>query len=214
MQFSLAFANHILQSASYASTAGVLQPAAGSNYTSSRPSDAGIEQQQRAAASPRSTPSSGTSHAVHAYAPAAMPNTTYPPAHAHAHAGALGPASSGLGIGPSADPPDLRLAVPVSAAGQTTSTSWHQPSASYSSDLSSAATLRTPSTGTWDYTGANYLPSSTISPATGLPSSAQAYNYQSMRFPSLTSQAPMPNEHTRFVPLQGYQEQSQPSTTS
>ncbi|KAK5138583.1 hypothetical protein LTR08_000171 [Meristemomyces frigidus] len=162
--------------------------------------DAGIEQQQQArpGASPQSTTSSATSHghAAHAYPPA-MTTNAYSPHVA---------APSGLGIGPSAGPPDLRLAVPFPAASQTTS--WHQPSAHYAHDLSS--TLRTPST-TWDF-GGSYMSSS---PATGLPSSAQAYQYQAtqMRFPSLTSQTAPPLEH-RFVPLQDYEDHSQPTTTA
>jgi len=72
-------------------------------------------------------------------------------------------------------------------------------------------TLRTPSTGTWDF-GGNYLHGSAVSPATGLPSSAQAYDYQPARFSTLTGQSTMPTEHTRFVPLQYYGDQSQPTS--
>jgi len=191
----------------------VLHPSAGSSYTAPRASDAGVEQQQqRPLASPRSPSSSATSHAAHAYPTAVMTTNTYSPAHIAAphHA-------TGLGIGPSAGPPaDLRLAVPGAAASQTTSmTSWHQPSAHYSSDLSSASTLRTPSSA-WDY-GGSYM--SSTSPATGLPGSVQAYNYhlpssQTMRFPSLTGPGGMRTTEHRFVPLHDYEGHGQPTTTS
>ncbi|KAK4544622.1 hypothetical protein LTR36_004194 [Oleoguttula mirabilis] len=209
---SLDAANHILQSASYSSTAGALHPTAGPSYTAPRAPDAGVEQQQqyqqRPVASPRSTSSSVTSqgHAAHVYA-SSMTTNAYSPHVA---------APIGLGLGPSAGPPttDMRLAVSaVSAAGQTTS--WHQPSAHYSHDLSSTTTFRTPST-SWDF-GGSYMSSS---PVTGLPTSAQAYQYQpqpaqqqQQRFPSLTSQTGMPTEN-RFVPLQDYEDQSQPTSTA
>lgn len=176
-------ANKCMQSASYSSTAGALHTpsAAGPSYGAGRGSDGGMEQ-QRPAASPLSTSSSATSHG-HAYAPN-MPNTysTQPVA------------SAGLGIGLSA-PPDLRLtvpSVPVTTTNQTTS--WHTPSANYSNDLSGTGR------GNWEFGGGYMGPS----PATGLPSSAQSYNYAPPRVPSLTGQPPtMPNDG-RFVPLQDY----------
>ncbi|KAH9844954.1 regulator medusa [Teratosphaeria destructans] len=118
-----------------------------------------------------------------------------------------------VGIGPSGGPPDLRLGVPVSDAGH--STSWHQPQAAYSSDLSAARQ----NSASWEYN--SYLGGS---PATGLPSSAHAYAYQqphmsqSPRYPSLTSsQAGMlpTMEAGRFVPLQDYEAQhGQPTSTA
>ncbi|KAI7120749.1 hypothetical protein KC324_g18440 [Hortaea werneckii] len=196
-------------SASYSSTAGLLQSAAGPGYTAHPGPDTGIENQHRAAASPRSTSSSTTSHAAHGYPSAVLPTNAYSPA--HGHIGTPVTAAGSLGLGPSAGPPDLRLAVPGSTASSTTLPSWHQPSAHYPSDLSSSATLRTPSTGTWDF-GGDYLHGSAVSPATGLPSSAQAYDYQPARFSALTGQATVPTEHTRFVPLQYYGDQSQPTS--
>ncbi|KAK5121595.1 hypothetical protein LTR85_004767 [Meristemomyces frigidus] len=179
------------------------------SYSAPRGSDAGVEQQyqQRPGASPRSTSSSVASHghAAHAYA-SVMTTNAYSPHVA---------APAGLGLGPSqGTPADLRLAVPaVSAAGQTTS--WHQPSAHYSHDLSSTTNtlLRTPST-SWEY-GGGYMSSS---PATGLPTTAQAYQYQpaqhhQLPFPSLTSQTAMATGN-RFVSLQAYEDQSQPTSTA
>ncbi|KAF2771824.1 hypothetical protein EJ03DRAFT_9591 [Teratosphaeria nubilosa] len=191
-------------SASYSSTAGALHtPIAGPSYTTSsvvatRTSDPGlpVESVQRPGASPHSTTGSATSHghAPHAYGPAMVTSScAYPP---------MG-ASSGVGIGPSGGPPDLRLGVSVSDAGH--STSWHQPQAAYSSDLSAARQ----NSASWEYN--SYLAGS---PATGLPSSAHAYAYQqphmsqSPRYPSLTStQAGMlpTMEAGRFVPLQDYE---------
>jgi hypothetical protein len=166
-----------LQSASYSSTAGAL-PAHGAGpgpgYSSGRASDVGIEQPQtRPIASPLSTSSSATSHG-NAFAPNIAANVY--------STQAMGP--TGLGIGTPAGPPDLRLAVPVTATSQATS--WHQPSANYTSDLS--ATGR----GSWDFPG-TYL---TASPATGMPTSAQSYQYA-------TAQSCPPQ--ARFVPLQGYE---------
>ena len=182
-----------MQSASYSSTAGALHTpgtGAGPSYSSSRSSEVGIEQPQtRPVASPLSTSSSATSHG-NAYA-ASMAT------HAYA-ANVMGP--SGLGIGPAAGPQDLRLTVPVSAAHQTTS--WHQPSATYSTDLS--ATGR----GSWEFPS-TYMHAS---PATGLPSSAHSYQY-SDRVPSLTSQAVMPAQ-ARFVPLQHYEDQSHQTSSA
>ncbi|KAI6899033.1 hypothetical protein KC355_g19900, partial [Hortaea werneckii] len=70
-------------SASYSSTAGLLQSAAGPGYTAHPGPDTGIENQHRAAASPRSTSSSTTSHAAHGYPSAVLPTNAYSPAHGH-----------------------------------------------------------------------------------------------------------------------------------
>jgi len=163
-------------SASYSSTAGALHTPVATSYSVSRPSDAGFE--QRTAASPRSTSSSIASQG-HAYAAAHMQHGAYP-----THAAG----TAGLSAGPSAGPPDLRIAVPTSAGAQ--STSWHQPAAHYTSDLAGAG-------GTWDFR--SYMGAS---PATGLPGTAQSYPYQ-QRISSLTGPGAMP-EHARFAPLHGY----------
>lgn len=172
------------QSASYSSTAGALHTPGASSYTVNRPSDVGLE--QRTIASPHSTSSSTASHG-HAYAPAHMQHSAYPP---HA-AGAAG-------LGPSAGPPDLRIAVPTSAGAQTTS--WHQPAAHYTSDLAGGG-------GTWDFR--TYMGAS---PATGLPGSAQSYPYQ-QRISSLTGPGAM-QEHTRFASMHEYDSHSQPTTSA
>lgn len=172
------------QSASYSSTAGVLH-VPGSSYLPNRPSDMGMD--QRPAASPRSA-SSTASHS-HIYAPSQMHHNVYSP-HGMPH----GVMPAGLGIGPSAGHPDPRLSVPTSAGAQTTS--WHQPSAHYAPELGYS-------------TFSGYL----TSPATGLPGTAQqSYSYQ-QRIPSLTGPTAMPAE-ARFVPLQDYEGQGQPTSTS
>lgn len=181
------------QSASYSSTAGALhQPVAGaSSY--GRGSTAGLDpsqQMQRPIASPLSTSSS----IPHAYA---TTMTT------QGYAGG----SAGLGIGPSAGPPDLRLTVPGAGAGHQHTASWHQPGASHYS--SSATDLSGSGSGargaSWDF--GSYMGAS---PATGLPGSAQAAQYQygmstasgQQRVPSLqqhhSSQA---MNEGRFLPL-------------
>ncbi|KAK5175575.1 uncharacterized protein LTR77_000714 [Saxophila tyrrhenica] len=176
-------------SASYSSTAGALHtPGAGassSSYSASRASEIGLEHpHSRPIASPHSTSSSATSHG-NAYA-ANMATSAYA-------LPAMGP--TGLGIGPSAGPPsDLRLTVPTSATHETTS--WHQPSAHYSSDLSATR-------GSWDYPH-TYL---SASPATGLPSSAQSYQFAN-RIPSLSAH-PGIADTARFVPLQQYEDHQQ-----
>lgn len=177
-----------LQSASYASTAGALHPQTPvtAGYSAARASDAGME--QRPAASPRSTTSSTTSHG-HAYVPTITSS---------AYTSHVVTPAAGLGIGPSAGTPqDLRLTVPVSAS-QTTS--WHQPSTNYG-----PAELPRSS---WEFT-----PYLSTSPATGLPGSAQSYQYQQHRFPPLASHAGLPTEG-RFLPLHDYDGQSHPTTSS
>ncbi|CAK4033931.1 Hypothetical predicted protein [Lecanosticta acicola] len=179
-------------SASYSSTAGLLPTPGASNYLPvSRASEAILD--PRPAASPRSTSSSATSHG-HAYAAQSMQASMYPP-----HAVGV----AGLGIGPSAghpsSHPDLRLAVPTSAGAQTTS--WHQPSSHYTSDMAAGRG--------WDF-GGGYMGASPA--ATGLPGTAPAYPYQ-QRIPSLTGPAAMPAE-ARFVPLHDYEGQGQPTSTS
>jgi hypothetical protein len=220
------------QSASYSSTAGALHtPIAGPSYASAatggRPSDTGLvdpHQQARAVASPRSTSSSAGSHG-HAYAPAMVTSAT---AYSPIHGGAVSAGgTTGLGIGPSAGaPPDLRLtSVPsVPGPGHQQTTSWHQPQGTYSSDLSATGSMAA-NRASWDF-NSSYLGSS---PATGLPSSVHAFQYQQhtpqavqtpqqQRYPSLTSISqsglmPMstPVEAHRFVPLQGYDEHHHPS---
>jgi hypothetical protein len=141
----------------------------------------------RPIASPRSTSSSATSHG-NAFA-ANMATSAYA-------AGAMGP--TGLGIGPSAGPPsDLRLAVPTPTAHPTTS--WHQPQTHYSHDMSATR-------GSWDFPSA--YPSA--SPATGLPSSAQSYQFPN-RMPSMMGQPEM-GDGGHFVPLQRYEDQSHQTT--
>ncbi|EME47753.1 hypothetical protein DOTSEDRAFT_69633 [Dothistroma septosporum NZE10] len=171
-------------SASYSSTAAALHTPSASGYATTRASDAGID--HRMAASPRSTSSSVGSHS-HAYAPPPMPHNVF----------------TSHGIGPPTGQSDMRLAVPTSAGAQTTS--WHQPSSQYSSDLAGRA---------WDFS-AGYL----SAPATGLPGSAhglpgtaQSYPYQ-QRVPSLTGPSAMPSE-ARFVPLHDYERASHPTSTS
>ena len=167
-----------LKSASYSSTAGALPTpgaGAGPGYSGGRPSDVAIEQPQtRPGASPLSTSSSATSHG-NAYAA----NMVYA-------SQAMG--ATGLGIGAVAGPPDLRLAVPATSQA----TSWHQPSANYSSDISAVREH-------WPFP-ATYM---TASPATGLPTTAQSYAYSA-------AQSCPPQAH--FVPLQRYEGQSQQTT--
>lgn len=139
--------------------------------------------QQRHVASPHSTASSAASHG-HVYAPG--PYST----------AAMGP--GGLGIGPSAGPSaDPRLAVPVTTAANQT-TSWHQPSAHYSNDLSSS--------GRW-YGATDYLHAA---PATGMPGSGAYQSYQ--RFPPMTSQSMAAD--VRLMPLHEYDSPGQPTSTS
>lgn len=175
-------------------------PIAGPSYTTPRLSDA--QHHSRPVASPRSASSSAPSHGqtAHAYAPI-ITTSAYSPAH-------VGPSGvAGFGLGPSAGPTELRVAVPVSTASQTTA--WHPSPATFPSDVASHNRV------SFDW---NYSLSS--SPATGLPGVAQAYQFQpqpqpQQRFPSLTSQAgTLPTiEAHRFVPLHEYEEQSQPTST-
>jgi len=170
------------QSASYASTAGTLSniAAAGPSYAAAQVPDSRVQQQypKRPIASPHSASGAVASHA-HAYASSPGPYTT----------NAMG--SAGIGLGPSAGPPDLRLAVPVTTS-QTTS--WHQPSAHYSHDL-----VR----GSWDYSG-GYM---SASPATGMPGSAQAYSYHQQRIPPMSGHAMASDSRTMH--LHNYDDQSQ-----
>jgi len=98
--------------------------------------------------------------------------------------------------------------VPVSTAAQTAA--WHQSPATFPSDVAS----HNRAAFDWNYSLGS-------SPATGLPSAAQAYQYQPQpqppqRFPSLTSQAgTLPTVEThRFVHLHDYEEQGQPTSTA
>lgn len=151
---------------------------AGSSYTTTGRAPEAVD--QRIAASPRSTTNSAPPNA---YAP--VSNLAVYTANASG--------SAGLGLSVSAGPPDLRLTVPGTGTAQTTS--WHQPSAHYSSDPS--ATGRA----SWDF--GQYFDAS---PATGLPGSAQSLHYQ-QRMPSISQPASM--AETKFVPLQDYQDYGQ-----
>jgi len=191
-----AVTNSTSQSASYSSTAGALhQPVAGaSSY--GRGSTAGLDPSQQMQR-PIASTLSASSSIPHAYA---TTMTT------QGYAGG----SAGLGIGPSAGPPDLRLAVP--GAGHQTA-SWHQPGASHYS--SSATDLGGSASGargaSWDF--GSYMGAS---PATGLPGSAQAAQYQygmstgsgQQRIPSLQHSSQAMNEG-RFLPLYEQDEGSQ-----
>lgn len=205
-------ANHCGQSASYASTAGTLPNSAGAgpSYTAAaQVPDARMEQthhqhQRHHVASPHSTVSSAPSHHGHVYAPT-MP-ATY-------STNAMGPTAAGigLGLGPSAGhpPPDLRLTVPVTTAANQT-TSWHQPSAHYSSDLSA-----TGGRGSWAFpTTADYMGQQQVSPVTGMPGSAQGYHQQQSypRMPPMSAQ-PM-SADGRLMPLHDYDGQGQPTSSS
>lgn len=178
-------------------------------------------QQQRPAASPRSTSSAATSHG-HAYA-TGMTSQSYAPHTA---------GSAGMGLGPSAGPPaDLRL-------GGQTPASWQQPqpqpqqhrhhhqhqqhqhhhtqlAALYPSpgttgnpELAATAgaaapplTARTPSS--WEF--GSYLSGA---------AAASQYQFGSGRMPSLPSgQAAVPE--ARFVPLHDYEhQQGQPTSNA
>lgn len=155
--------------------------------------DARMEQpRQRHAVSPHLEVTSAASHG-HVYAPAMTANA------GPYSTNAMGPA--GLGLGPSAGhPPDLRLAVPVTTAAANQTTSWHQPSAHYSSDPS--ATGREP----WAFP-ASYM---SAAPATGMPGSAQSY--QSYRMPPMNPQAM--SADNRPMSLHAYDVHGQPTTTS
>ncbi|KAK6438232.1 hypothetical protein LTR95_005576, partial [Oleoguttula sp. CCFEE 5521] len=185
-------------SASYSSTAGVLQqPAAGpSGYA--RGSDAGLEPAPYQTHHPMNLPPTSSSSASHAYA-TAMTTQSY--------AGG----SAGLGIGPSAGPPELRLAVPGVGGNQTAA--WHQqtPASHYSTSATDLSGTGSAARGnSWDY-GSYTL---AASPATGLPHSAQTPSYQDMssahipqmhpqhRQPSYgMSQPPHALPEGRFLPL-------------
>jgi hypothetical protein len=210
----LAPADHTSQSASYSSTAGALHSAVGPSYAGRGP-DAGIDtvgivhtSARPTGASPQSTSSSATSHAA-AYA---TTHQVYHTATSSAYSPHAGVASAGLGMGPSgalpAAPTDMRLSVPgpaVSAAGQTTS--WHQPSAHYTTDV---AAIQQPGRSAWDY---NQMMGSA---PTGMPGTVTSYGYsyqQQSQLPSLTGQSVMPTEG-RFVPLPDYDQQSHPTSTA
>ena len=185
--------NTVSQSASYSSTAGALhQPVAGAS-TYGRGSTTGLDPSQ-AMHRPIASPMGSSSSIPHAYA-TTMTTQGY----------ASG--SAGLGIGPSAGPPDLRLAVPGAGAGQTAS--WHQPPVGASHYSSSATDLSGSASGargaSWDF--GSYMGAS---PATGLPGSAQAAHYQygmstasaqQQRIPSLQQHSSQVMNEGRFLPL-------------
>lgn len=176
-----------MQSASHSSTAGALPGAM--SYAAGRSSEAGTE--VRLGASPRSTSSSiayPSSNLADAYSP---------------HMGVPG----GMSIGPSmmgaALPPDLRLTMPT-VAGAAQATTWSNPAARYSTDLSASTSRSLIDCG-------GYLSSS---PATGLPSSAQSLHFPAHGYPApLTAQPGLPTE-ARFVSLQDYEDAGHPTTSS
>nr|POE67116.1 ubiquitin-60s ribosomal protein l40 [Quercus suber] len=144
------------------------------------------EYHQGPGTSPRSGPGGMPAEYGQMYAPQAMAAKTYSP---HAVV------SAGRGIGPQASHPDLRLAVPTTAAGQVMSS--HSPAGHYASDIAT-----TSQGAPWDFT---YI---SASPFVGLPPSAQPHQlgqHQSYRTSS-ASQALHPQ--ARFLPLHGYQDQS------
>ena len=155
------------------------------------------------------SPLSTTSASSHAYATAM---TT------QAYTGG----SAGLGVGPSAGPPDLRLAVPGAGGHQTAS--WHRPASvsqygSTATDLSGSASAVQSSP--WDFGTYNIG----ASPATGLPSSAQATGYQynignpaqtqQQRLPSYAAtQNPQAMTEGRFLPLYDQEGGSQQTSSA
>lgn len=193
-------ANYCEQSASYSSTAGTLPASAGAgpSYAAQVPDARIDQQQQRHIASPHSAASSSAASHGHAYAPV-MGGASYPP-------NAMGPGAAGLGIGPSAGPPppppDLRLTVPAT----TQATSWHQPSAHYSSDLSASAHRAA-----WFPT--DYMSAAAASPAAGMPGSAQSYQSYA-RMPAPMSAQSMPAGDSRLMPLHDYDGPGQPTSSS
>jgi len=130
--------------------------------------------------------------------------------------------SAGLGIGPSAGPPDLRLAVPGAGGNQTAS--WHRPASvshygSAATDLSGSASAAQGSP--WDFGNYNIG----ASPATGLPSAAQATGYQynignpaqtqQQRLPPYTTNpAPQSMTEGRFLPLYDQEGGSQQTSSA
>lgn len=139
------------------------------------------------------------------------PLATTAPSHAYASAMTTQAYAGGsAGFGPSAGPPDLRLAVP-GAGG-------YQSAAHYnSSDLSAASGAARGNS--WDF--GTYI---SASPATGLPGSAQATQYQygigagqpqQQRISTLAAQqsAHSMNEG-RFLPLYDQDEASQQTSTA
>ncbi|OQN97883.1 hypothetical protein B0A48_16194 [Cryoendolithus antarcticus] len=187
-----------VKSASYSSTAGILQQSAAGPSGYARGSDAGLEPAPYQTHHPMNLPPTTSSSASHAYT-TSMTSQSY--------AGG----SAGLGIGPSAGPPELRLAVPGVGGNQTTA--WHQqtPASHYSTsatDLSGTASAARGNS--WDY--GSYT--AAASPATGLPHSAHTMSYQDMsaghipqmhpqhRQPSYgISQPPHALPEGRFLPL-------------
>jgi hypothetical protein len=189
-------ANLYLQSASYSSTAGALHQPVASASGYARGSDTALDPLHYQSHRPIASPMSTTSASSHVYA-TSMTTQAY-------HGG-----SAGLGVGPSAGPPDLRLTVP-GAGGHQTASSWQRPTSvsHYSTDLSGSASVAQGSQ--WDF--GTYTMGA--SPATGLPSSAQstAYQYnlgssaqtQQQRLPLFsTSQAAHAMTEGRFLPLYG-----------
>lgn len=139
------------------------------------------------------------------------PLATTAPSHAYASAMTTQAYAGGsAGFGPSAGPPDLRLAVP-GAGGYQSATHYN------SSDLSAASGAARGNS--WDF--GTYI---SASPATGLPGSAQATQYQygigagqaqQQRISTLAAQhsAHSMNEG-RFLPLYDQNEASQQTSTA
>jgi len=182
--------------------------------TTDRASDASIEQPQRPAASPHSTSSSATSHA-NAYQSALATHHGYMP---HVP---VGPTGLDVGLAQSSGGhPDLRLTVPGAGAGSTAgqTTSWHQPSTHYSSDLLSASRDRGASRDFASYMSSTPVPiaGGASGGSAGIQASAQySQQYAPVRACALTSQAAQSGTaDARFVPLQDYEEQSQQTSSA
>jgi hypothetical protein len=136
------------------------------------------------------------------------PLATTAPSHAYASAMTTQAYAGGsAGFGPSAGPPDLRLSVP-GAGG-------YQPASHYSSSDLSAASSAGGRGNSWDF--GTYI---SASPATGLPGSAQATQYQygigagqpqQQRVSSISAQSV--NEG-RFLPMYDQDEASQQTSSA
>ena len=178
------------QSASYSSTAGTLPsapPAAGPSYAPAAATQVSEHAHARPVASPQHHPASSAaaSHGPYAYAPAMTGHHSY-----HTTSSAIGPGAAGLGIGPGPSaghpPPDLRLSVPVTTMGQTTS--WHQPSAHYSSDLSATSAGGARAT-SWSFPAVDYM-GAAAAPATGMPGQSGVGGGGAGHYPQAYSRMP------------------------
>nr|POE94664.1 hypothetical protein CFP56_16901 [Quercus suber] len=177
-----------VKSASYSSTAGMLHTpvASTSAYTTFG------DRSQSTGTSPRSGPGALPTAYGQMHVPQPMTAKEY-----SSHA----VASAGLGIGPSAGQPDLRLAVPITAAGQATS--WHPTATQFVSNLATSS-----AGASWDFA---YM---SPSPLTGLPPSTQAYQLsQPQRYATSMAGQALQSD-TRFIPLHEYEDQSHQQTTT